>query len=476
MKILILGAGRVGESVAESLVSEQNDITVVDVDAAKLSDLQDRFDLRGVVGNAMLPSVLRDAGAQDTDMLLAVTALDETNLAACKIAKHLFNIPVRIARVRSSEFQSAPEITGENGFEAQTVICPEQTVVDMIDRLVEFPEALQVLNFAHGLLGLIAVRAYAGGLLVNHPIEDLRRQIPDVDARVVAIFRNERPVPVRGDTVIQPGDEVFCLAATEHLRKVMRELRRVDKAVRRVIIAGGGNIGFRLAQQLGDDYEVKIIESRRARCEMLAARLPSRVLVLNGDATDEDLLVDENVHETDLFLALTSDDEDNIMSCLLAKRLGARRTLAIINRKSYAELMQGSAIDIAISPSQATIGELLRLVRRGDIVAVHSLRRGAAEALEIVAHGDANNSRVVGKRVEQIEMPAGAMIGAIVRGLQGPAHMGPLTQRQDTRAAKVLIAHHDTVIESDDHVIVFCENKRILPKVEKLFQVSVGFF
>lgn len=470
MKIIILGAGRVGESVAESLVSERNDITVVDTDTIKLAQIQERFDLRGLAGSAILPSVLRDAGADDADMLIAVTALDETNLVACKLAQQLFNVPTRIARVRSSQFQDVPEITGGGGFEAQTVICPEQSVVDVIERLIEYPDALQVLEFGEGRVSLIAARAVAGGPLVQHPIGDLREQIPGIDTRIVAVFRNDRALKVAGDTVIQPGDEVFCLAATQHIRTVVGELRRMNKPVKRVIIAGGGNIGLRLARSLGTDYNVKIVESIRRRCEYLATQLDPRTLVLNGDGTDEDLLVDENVHETDLFLALTNDDEDNIMSCLLAKRLGAKRTLAIINRKSYAELMQGSAIDIAISPSQATIGELLRHVRRGDIVAVHSLRRGAAEALEIVAHGDAETSKVVGRRIDGIDLPRGATIGAIVRGLKAGA--GP----KENAGAQVLIAHDDTLIQAEDHVIVFVDNKRMIPKVEKLFEVSVGFF
>ncbi len=472
MKIIILGAGRVGESVAESLVSEQNDITIVDTDIGKLMQMQDRLDLRCVAGNATHPSVLRDAGAEDADMLIAVTAFDETNLVACKLAAKLFNVPMRIARVRSTEFQDMPELTGAGGFEAQTVICPEQTVVDTIEKLVEFPEALQVLEFADGRANLIAVRAYAGGPLVQQPIGEMRKQLPNVDARVVAVYRNDRALACEAATVIQPGDEVFCLAASENIRAVMTELRRMDKPVKRVMIAGGGNIGLRLAKKLDGHYNLKVLERDKRRCEYLAGQLSSQTLVLQADATDEDLLTDENVNECDLFLALTSDDEDNIMACLLAKRLGARRTVAIINRRSYAELMQGSGIDIAIAPSQSTIGELLKHVRRGDIVAVHSLRRGAAEAIEAIAHGDTSNSKVVGKRIDEIDLPKGAMIGAIVRGM-------PAESTDDTSAdlarAKVLAAHHDTVIEPEDHVIVFCENKRIISKVEKLFQVSVAF-
>src|SRR5512134_98505 len=328
MKIIIVGAGRVGSSVAEALVSEANDITVIDTDAPRVAELQERFDLRGLVGNAALPSILRQAGADDADMLIAVTAGDEVNLVACKIAADLYNIPTRVARVRNVELQQHPTLIGEGGFRASHVIFPEQTVTDYLLKLIEFPEALQVLEFADGRASLIAVRAFAGGPLVSHPIADLRKHIPNIDARVVAIFRNDRSVACEAETMVQPGDEVFVLAASEHIRAVMSELRRMDKPIRRIMLAGGGNIGLRLARALdtgegidwAERFNVKMIEANKRRCEYLASQLSSNVLVLNGDCTDEDLLADEGVNEIDLFAALTNDDENNIMSALLAKR------------------------------------------------------------------------------------------------------------------------------------------------------------
>jgi trk system potassium uptake protein TrkA len=475
LKIIILGAGRVGASVAASLVSERNDITVVDTDVAQLRLLQDKLDLRTVAGNGTHPPVLEQAGIEDADMLIATAARDETNLVACQLAARMFNVPTRIARIRAPEFQAHPEITGEGGFYVDHLICPEQTVTDYVRKLIEFPEALQVLEFADGRASLIAVRAYAGGPLVSHPISDLRAQHPNIDMRVVAMFRNERSIRPEGNTMIEPGDEVFLLAPSEHIRTALSDLRRMDKPVRRVMIAGGGNIGLRLARSLGSEYQVKIIETSRTRCNYLVTQLPSSTLVLNGDTTDEGLLSDEGVSEMDLFIAVTSDDENNIMSSMLAKRMGARRTIALINRQAYADLVEGNRIDIAIVPSQTTIGQLLAHVRRGDVVAVHSLRRGAAEALEAVAHGDAKSSKVVGRRIDEIDLPRGATIGAIVRPVAAGALHGGRSGR-DAPKAEVVIAHHDTVIESGDHIIVFVENRRTIPKVEKLFQVAVGFF
>lgn len=466
MKIVILGAGRVGASLAEQLVSERNDVTVIDEDLGPLSALQERFDLRTVRGNGVHPSTLRDAGADDADMLIAVTQSDEVNLAACAVGAKVFNVPNRIARVRASEFQDHPQLTGTDGFCVDHLICPEQTVTETVKRLIEFPEALQVLDFAGGRVSLIAVRAFAGGPLVSKPIKELPHHLPGIDSRIVAIFRAGKSILPDGDTMVEPGDEVFFLAASKDIRQVMAELRRMDKPTRRIMIAGGGNIGLRLARALENDYPIKLIEQSKERCEYLASQLNSRTLVLHGDATDEDLLTDENVDEMDLFLSLTSDDENNIMSTLLAKRMGARRVIALINRKAYADLMEGGRIDIAISPAHSTLGELLRYIRRGDIVAVHSLRRGAAEALEVIAHGDPKTSRVVGRKIEDLDLPAGSMIGAIVR--EKPSVTGPEHQ--------VIIAHHDTVIESDDHLIVFVANKRMIRKVEQMFQVSVRFF
>ncbi len=456
MKIVILGAGQVGSSVAESLVSEQNDITVVDLDGARLRALQDRLDLRTVTGSAAHPSVLAEAGIEDADLLIAVTQSDETNLVACKLASQLFNVPRRVARIRATDFLNDDKVLGPEGFEVDLSICPEQVLTDYLVKLVEFPEALQVLDFADGRVSLVAVRAYTGGPLVGHPLKDLRQHMPGVDARVVAIFRKDAAVTPDGNTVIEAGDEVFCLAAAKDIRQVMKELRRMDRAVSRIMVAGGGNIGLRLARALEGSYSVRLVEHNKRRCEMLAAKV-EHALVLNGDATDEELLEEENIAEMDLFIAVTNDDENNIMSSLLAKRMGARRVVALINRRSYVDLVQRAQIDIAISPAQATIGKLLAHVRRGDVVAVHSLRRGAAEALEAVVHGDRDSCRVTDRRIEEIELPPGTTIGAIVRG------------------EEVLMAHHDTRIAAGDHVIVFVTDKKIVPRVEKLFQVGARF-
>lgn len=456
MKIIILGAGQVGGSLAAELASEANDITVVDVDAARLRVLGDRLDIRTVRGRASLPTVLRQAGADDADMLIAVTSSDETNMVACQVAYSLFRTPTKIARIRESAYLVRNDLFSNEAIPVDVLISPEQAVTTYIKRLIQHPGALQVLDFAEGKVQLVAVRAYHGGPLVGHELGYLRQHMPSVETRVAAIFRRDRSITPQGDTVIEADDEVFFIAASEDIRAVMSELRRVEKSNKTVLIAGGGNIGERLAEALETRYRVKIIENNRARADHLSQHL-DRAIVLYGSASDRELLVDENIQEVDIFCAVTNDDEANIMSSLLAKRLGARRVMALINNPAYVDLVQEGQIEIAISPSQATIGTLLTHVRRGDIVNVYSLRRGAAEAIEIIAHGDPRSSKVVGRAINEIKLPPGTTIGAVVRN------------------EEVLIAHDSTVIESNDHVILFVIDKKHIRDVERLFQVGLTF-
>ncbi len=457
MKIIILGAGQVGSTVAENLVRENYSLTVVDTDAQKLADLQSRLDLRTVTGAAGHPDVLREAGGEDADLILAVTNSDETNMVACAIANALFHTPTKIARIRAANYLAHPEIFRQDVLPVDVIISPEQIVTDYILKLIEYPAALQVLDFADGLVQLVAVRAYHGGPLVGRPIKELRQRLPRVETRVAAIYRQDRPIAPEGNTVIEAGDEVFFIAATRDIRAVLSELRRQEKPVKRVMLAGGGNIGRRLARHLeARGVVTKLIDHNPARARLVAEEL-ERTVVLLGDVADEELLKREGIDDVDTFCAVTSDDEANILSAMLAKQLGARRVMSLINRAAYVDLVQGGTIDIAISPQQATIGSLLAHLRRGDVVAVHQLRRGAAEAIEAVAHGDANTSKVVGRRIQDITLPEGTNIGAIVR------------------AGKVLIAHHDTVIESNDHVILFVVDKARIAEVERLFQVGFAF-
>src|SRR5712675_2972 len=457
MKILILGAGQVGRTAADHLSREEaNEVTVVDVNEEVLRDLQDRLDVRTVAGNAAHPTVLENAGAAEADIIVALTSSDEVNMMACEVAFTLFRTPTKIARIRAADYTSRAALFGAEGLSVDVFINPEQLVTDYVERLIYHPGTLQVLDFADGKVRLVGVRARRDGLLVGQSLRELKRHLPKVEVRVVAIYRDGRGVAPEGDTVVQEGDEIFFLAARNDIRRVMGELRHADDPARRIVIAGGGNIGFRLAKTLEPHNQVKIIE-RDARQARRIAELLENAIVLHGDAADEELLIEENIDSADVFAALTNSEEANILSAMLAKRLGAHKAIALINKPSYTELVESSSIDIAISPQTVTIGSLLAYVRRGDVVRVHSLRRGAAEALEVVVHGDADSSKVIGRRIEDISLPEGTTLGAVVRG------------------EDVIIAHHDTTVQPDDHLILFLTDRRHIEAVEKLFQGSASF-
>ncbi|MBE02987.1 Trk system potassium transporter TrkA [Marinobacter lutaoensis] len=463
MKILILGAGQVGGTLAENLANEANDITVIDSDGARLRELQDRLDIRTVQGKASYPTILRAAGAPDADMVIAVTNSDETNMVACQVSKLLYKTPTTICRVRANAYLAKPELFANKdsdspgGFPIDVLISPEHLVTKHITRLIEYPGALQVLEFSKGLARLVAIQATKGGPLVGHELSYLRNHMPRIDTRVAAIFRKDRAIMPQGDTVIEDGDEVFFIAATDHIRSVMSELQPLEKPYKRIFICGGGNIGHRLANTLESRYHVKLLERDHDRCVTLSENL-RKTVVLEGDAANKDILLEENIENTDVFCAVTNDDEANIMASLLAKRLGARKVLTLINNPDYVDLIQGGEIDVAISPQQTTIGSLLTHVRRGDVVNVYSLRRGAAEAIEAIAHGDHRSSKVVGRRLDEINLPEGTTIGAIVRHNE------------------VLIAHDHLRVQPDDHVILFLVDKSRVRDVEKLFQVGLTFF
>ena len=457
MKIIILGAGQVGGTLAVNLAGEDNDITVVDTNAKRLRELQDHLDLRTIVGNGSYPHILRQAGADDADMLIAVSNSDEINMVACQVAFSLFNTPRKIARVRSTSYLNEKDLFQSDAVPIDVVISPEELVVKSIFRLIENPGALQVMDFAEGKVRLVAVKAYYGGPLVGNALSTLKEHMPTIDTRVAAIFRQGKAIMPTGETVIEADDEVFFLAAKNHIRSVMGELQRLEKPYQRIMIAGGGNIGLGLAKLLEEDYQVKLIEHNAKRAQIISEELDDTI-ILQGDASNQDMLHDENIEDIDVFVAVTNNDEVNILSAILAKRMGARKTMVLISRPAYVDLMQGHEIDIAISPQHATIGSLLTHIRRGDVANVYSLRRGAAEALEAIAHGDEQTSRVVGRAIGEIELPPGTTIGAVVREEQ------------------VLIAHDNIVIQSDDHVILFLVDKKYINDVEQLFQVDFAFF
>lgn len=456
MKIIILGAGQVGGTLALSLANEANDITLVDTAADVLQDIQDRADLRTVVGEAAHPSVLERAGAKDADMIIALTNSDETNMVACQVAYTLFHTPTKIARIRAIEYLTYSDLFVQEALPVDVLISPEYLISQYVQRLIEHPGSLQVLDFANGKIKLLAMRADKGSPLIGKHLQGIWELMPETEAKVVAVYRNNNSIALNSETIIQSDDEVFFLASSTNAIALTAQLRGTDKPYKRVLLAGGGNIGFHLAKSIENKFQVKIIERNPERTKFLSESL-DKAIVLQGDAADQDMLLEENIENMDVFCALTNDDEANILSSMLAKRLGANKVMSLINRPSYADLVESGTIDVAISPQQVTLGTLLAHVRKGDIVAVHSLRRGAAEAIEAVAHGDEKTSKVVGRSIEQINLPNGATIGAIAR------------------AENVIMAEADISIEPEDHVIMFLADKSGVKETERLFQVSATF-
>ncbi|MFA6036544.1 MAG: Trk system potassium transporter TrkA [Legionellales bacterium] len=457
MKIIILGAGRVGRTLAEQLLLEHNDVTLVDSSPHPLTYLSEKFDLCTVVGNAAFPEVLEKAGAHDADMIIAVTASDEVNMLACEIAHHLFKTPSKIARIRNNEYIRYPQLFNAKAIAVDILINPEDLVINYVSRLVEYPNALQVLDFAHGKIELVMVKALKDAPLIGQPLRNVLVHLPSVEAKIVAISRQGKTIIPEPDTIIEVDDDVFFIAGKNNVREVISELRGISKPPRNIMIAGGGNIGLGLARALENDYHVKVITRDKPRARRLAEKL-QKAIVLHGNAVDETLLFDENINDVDVFCALTDDDEINIMSATLAKRMGVRKVMALINRQAYITLIQNSTVDIVISSHLATMNNVLSHLRRGDVVQAHSLGSGNAEALEAIAHGNPENSKIIGKTVEQIPLPQGASIAAIVR------------------AGIVMIAQAQTMIMPEDHVILFVPDKRDIPQIERLFQVGLTFF
>lgn len=457
MKIIILGAGQVGRTLAENLVSEDNDITLIDNEEARLENLQDKHDLRVVTGSASSPLVLREAGAMDADLLVAVTSSDEVNMVACQIAYTLFHTPTKIARIRTAAYlREKDKLFQSDVIPIDHIISPEKLVTDDIVRLITYPGALQVAHFADGQISIAVCKAYYGGPLVGYAISALREHLPHIDCRIVSIQRQDKVIRPQASTIIEAGDEVTFICATECIRPVMSELQRLERPYKRIMIVGGGNIGSNVARHLENHCTIKLVERNAQRAAALAEKL-SQTLVFHADASDQNFLFEEQIDSIDLFISLTSDDEANIMSAMLAKRLGAKKVMVLIQRMAYINLVHGGSIDIAISPQQATISALLGHVRKGDIVNVASLRHGLAEALEVVVHGDESSSQVIGRKVSELKLPNGALIGALLR--QG----------------EVIIARKNVIIEKDDHVILYLADKKHVEEIEKLFQANVFF-
>lgn len=435
--ILILGAGRVGGELAAELSKSYN-VTVVDTQRDKLHRLQTNNDLRIVQGNAANPKLLEEANIHDASTLIAVTASDEVNLVACKICAQLDDADsiTRIARVRSPHYDE--KITRE-AFNISTAFCPEEIVAKNIANAIAFPGCLSVNHFAGGRLVLAGMRVSAKGDIIGGTIGDLRQLIErEIDYRIVSIYRDEDYVPPQGEERLFMGDEVYLLAAADTLNKIVPAIAGQQTKNRNIFIAGGGNIGERVAAAFADSCRVKVLERDIDRAAALTknfSALGLNVQVLKGRASDEDILKQEEIGATDIFCALTNDDEENVLSALLAKKLGAKKTALLVNRGAYVSLLERQ-IDILISPSKITIGAVLAAVMPA-FGTVHFAREGNAEAVEFTVHGDEKTSNIANREIQQISFPDGIIPGALIRD------------------DNIFIVHDNTVVMDQDRLICF---------------------
>jgi trk system potassium uptake protein TrkA len=457
MKIVILGAGQVGGSLAEHLVKENYDVTLVDLNQKRLQELHNQLDIQTIHGSASHPDVLISAGTKNADMLIAVTSSDEVNMLGCFIAHHLFRTPNKIARVRAQSYHQFPTLFDEKGIALDVLISPESLVKNHIEKLLQFPGANEVLEFANGLLHLVVANPKPSCRFLGKSLKEFYASLKSLEVKITAIFRQDKAVPLDDEQTIEQNDEVHFITSSAHTHHALVAFGQYEYPCQRIIIGGAGNIGKLLATSLESHYKIKVIDHNYVSADALSNQL-NHATVLQGDIGDRDLLLNENIENTDCFIAVTNDDEANIMSSLQAKKLGAKHALAIINRRAYVELIDGSTIDHAISPQLTTIGSILTRLRKGDMVTVHSLRNGDVEAIEVIAHGDANTSKVVGHCKEELSLPPGCDIFAL------------------TRAGNVQIVTPKTVFQEEDHLILTVMNKRYLHQVEQLFQVKIDYF
>ena len=458
MKVVICGAGQVGTSIARHLAGENNDVTVIDHDPALVRKITETLDVRGVEGWASHPQILEHSGVADADMLIAVTHSDEVNMVACQVSHSLFDVPTKIARIRQQQYLQPiwADLFSRDHMPIDVIISPEYEVARAIGRRLQMPGAIDVVPMGNGRVSVVGVRCEEDCPIVGQPMRQLTQLFPDLNLRVVGIVRDEQGVVPRSDAVMMPGDDVYFICDTAHLPRAMAAFGHEETEGRTVVIAGGGNIGLRLAQEIETEHEgvrAKVIEYDRDRARLVAQTLDSTV-VFHGDTLDPEILAEANIANTETFVAVSNDDEVNIISSLLARRSGVSRTVALIANSTYTPLITSLGIDVVVNPRAITVSTILQHVRRGRIRNIYTVRDGFGEVIEAEA---LETSSLVGKSLRDARLPDGVVFGVILRG------------------DEVLAPRGDTEIRAGDRVILFAATEAIR-QVEKLFAVRLDFF
>ena len=460
MKIIILGAGQVGSGLVEYLVNENNEITLVDQNYERLQLIKNRFDIKVVQGYASYPATLRNADADNADLLVAVTDSDEINMLACQLGYSLFKIPQKIARILNHDYLSEKDLLfTDNAIPVDNIIAPENLVMQEIVKLIEYPGVTQLTEFADGRLCMVSVKAYYGGSIVGSSVNNLSKYISNAIIKIVAIYRQDKLINLNPNTVIEAGDEVYFIAAKGHVRLMTSTLQKLEPPYRRIMIVGGGNIARNLALNICKKYSVKLIETNSKNAASLADEFDkTSVEVFCSDPSDQNFLTEEHVDMMDLVISVTDNDETNIMSALLAKKQGAKKAIVLIQKYAYINLLSNNAIDIYISPGDATISALLTNIRRNGIINVKTLKHGLAEGLEIKLSGDYSHSNVIGRYVKDLKLPQGISICAVAR------------------ENEMLIPDDKTTLQANDTVVFFVSEKKNIRELIKLTSPKATFF
>ncbi|WP_119307452.1 Trk system potassium transporter TrkA [Cohaesibacter haloalkalitolerans] len=458
MKVVICGAGQVGYGIAKHLSSEQNDVTVIDSSPQLVAAIRDTLDVRGYVGHGAHPDILARAGAKEADMIIAVTLYDEVNMIACQVAHSIFNVPTKVARVRAQSYleKHYADLFSREHLPIDVIISPEVEVGEMVLSRMAMPGAEDTVRFADGEVLMIAIECEEECPVVDTPLRQLTELFPDLQAVVVGIRREGQLFVPHAEDHMQASDLAYVVVSRDHVWRTLSIFGHDEAQANRVVIAGGGNIGRYVAMAIEERRKrtrAKVIELNRDRAIKIANDF-NDTIVLQGSALDQDILKEADIREADTMIALTNNDQVNILSCAMAKRLGCSRTMALLNDSHYSALVHDLGIDSSVNPRSVTISKILQHVRRGRIRGVHAVEDGAAEGIEAEA---LETSPLVGRPLRSVEFPEGVRVGAIYRG------------------SEVLMPDGETTIQAGDRVILFALADRV-KQVELLFRVSFEFF
>lgn len=456
MRILILGAGQIGEKLARNLVGEDNDIVLVDHNADILHGIRSNIDIQTIVGNAASPTILLEAGIEQSDLVIAVTSHDEINMLACLVATKNFKIPRTIARISSHDYHAFPDLFKKNILPIQTIIYPTHAIIQHITRMIKYPDFTQILSFCQDTICMVTFEIQPDDWANGRTIVEIQQQIADKQINIIALFSKKKMIPLEESNLVAVKDKILFIADENNLPNLLTKLQRTPKHNSRIMLAGGGRIGGELAKQLESDYQVKLIEKSPEMAAKNASKL-KKTLVIEGDIGDRELLINENIEEVDTFCAITNHDETNIMSSLQAKYLGAKYAMALVNHENYIDLIDDSVIDIALSPQTITIGSILSKIRHGNMIRVHRLQEEEAEAIEIIVEGTDKISAIIGRPISEIELPPHCILAGVVRD------------------KKLHFAQSNLLLASQDHVIVLVLQKKYIHQLEALFSINLTF-